>query len=225
MCPASLYSQEHAGRSFGTSMMFLNHCSLPLPPASKEHGWCLRLWHFFLFARQEWCQKQNSHRPKNGETCWNHTSHVAFLNFWKRCSRCLAQVKSIYCFPQIYGSSVRYEWCQKQNSHRPRNGKTCILEPHTRLTSCFWISASAVPVASHKYRAHILSRRFGTVLGARHEWCQKQKSHRPRNGETCMLEPQSHVAFLNFCNFPLPRASKEHRLFSACRFGLLTPLL
>ena len=48
------HSQEHAGRSFGASMMFLNHCLLPR--ASKEHG-CLKLWQFLLFARQEWCQE------------------------------------------------------------------------------------------------------------------------------------------------------------------------
>jgi len=76
----------------------------PLPRASKEHGWCLRLGQFLLFARHEWCQKQNSHRPNNGEACWNRTSHVAFLNFCKCCSRCLAQVKSTYYFPQIWDS-------------------------------------------------------------------------------------------------------------------------
>ena len=99
MCPASLCSQDRSCRPFFLCLYDVFELLFPLPRASKDHGWCLRLGQFLLFARHEWCQMQNSHRPKNGKTCWNHTSHVAFLNFWKHCSRCLAQVKSTYCFP------------------------------------------------------------------------------------------------------------------------------
>ena len=59
------------------------------------------------------------------------------------------------------------------------------------------------------------------LLSIRHEWCQKkQKSHRPHNGETCMLEPHVSRGVFEFLQvlFPLSRASKEHILLFPAGF-------
>ena len=72
----------------------------PLPHTSTEHIlFPADLGQFLVYVMNDAKSKNPIALGTVKHACWNHTSHVACLNFCKCCSRCLAQIKSTDCFP------------------------------------------------------------------------------------------------------------------------------